>query len=119
MHELSIVAGLLETVEALAKEHRAAAVTAVHIRVGALSGVVAELLESAFDVCRKGTIAEGAALKIEKVPFRIRCRACGLESERDDFQFACTACGSTDLELVQGTELILDRIELDSDAPEE
>ena len=119
MHELSIIAGLLETVEALAREHKAREVTGLRIRVGALSGVVAELLESAFDMYKKDTIAENAVLEIEKVPFKIRCKSCGDESERDDFQMACAACGSTDLELLQGTELILERVEMDSGEPEE
>lgn len=118
MHELSIIAGLMETVEALAKEHKAKEVTGIRIRVGALSGVVAELLDSAFDMYKKGTIAQRATLEIEKVPFKVRCKSCGAESERDDFQFACGACGSTELELVQGTELVLERIEMDSDEPE-
>ena len=76
-------------------------------------------LESAFDMYKKGTIAENAVLEIEKVPFKIRCKSCGAESERDDFQFACAGCASTELELVQGTELILERIEMDSGEPEE
>jgi hydrogenase nickel incorporation protein HypA/HybF len=118
MHELSIIAGLMETVEALAREHKAREVTGIRIRIGALSGVVAELLDSAFDIYKKGTIAENAVLEIEKVPFKVRCKSCGAESERDDFQFACAACGSADLEVVQGTELVLERIEMDSDEPE-
>ena len=119
MHELSIVAGLMESVEALAREHRAREVTAIRLRVGALSGVVAELLESAFDMYKKGTIAEHAVLDVEKVPFKLRCKSCGAESVRDDFQHVCAACGSADLELLEGTELILERVELDSGAQEE
>ncbi len=119
MHELSIIAGLMETVEALAKDHEAKEVTGIRIRVGILSGVVADLLDSAFEAYKKGTIAERAILEIEKVPFKIRCKSCRAESERDDFQFACAACGSSDLELVQGTELILERVEMDSGGPEE
>jgi hydrogenase nickel incorporation protein HypA/HybF len=118
MHELSIIAGLMETVEALAREHRARAVTGIRIRVGALSGVVAELLESAFDMYKKGTIAENVVLDVEKVPFKLRCKSCGAESVRDDFQHVCAACGAADLELLEGTELILERVELDSGEPE-
>ena len=117
MHELSIIAGLMETVEALAKDHNAKEVTGIRIRVGALSGVVAELLDSAFEVYKKGTIAERATLEIEKVPFKVRCKSCGADSERDDFRFTCGACGSTDLDLVQGMELVLERIEMEGDDP--
>jgi hydrogenase nickel incorporation protein HypA/HybF len=114
MHELSIVASLVETVEGLAREHGAAAVTGIWIKVGPLSGVVPELLESAFDMYRRGTVAEGATLAIEKPPLRALCRACRAETERADYAPACPACGSTDLELVGGTDLLLERVELET-----
>ena len=65
MHELSVVAGLFDILEEKAREAGAARVTAVTIRVGRLSGVVPDLLESAFDAFKKGTIASEAALVIE------------------------------------------------------
>ena len=79
---------------------------------------MAELLDSAFDVYKKGTIAERATLEIENVPFKVRCKSCRAESGGNGFQFACAVCGSSDLELVQGTELILERIEMDTGGPE-
>lgn|GEM_PF-4352474 len=61
-----------------------------------------------------------AALGIEKViklPFTVLCRACGNETVRADFVMACHACASTDLEVVHGTELILEKIEVEIDTP--
>jgi hydrogenase nickel incorporation protein HypA/HybF len=115
MHELSIVAGLFETLIEQAKAYNAREITRVRVKVGRLSGIVPELLESAFDMYKKGTIAERAELDIETVPLSIRCRACGTESRRDDFVLACPSCASADFEVVQGTEIVLDRIELDID----
>ncbi len=113
MHELSIVASLFETLEEKAREHRARKITTVRLKVGRLAGVVPEFLKTAFDVYKEGTIADGAVLEIEETPITVRCRACGTETARDDFVLACPACGSTDIELIEGLELLLDRIELE------
>jgi hydrogenase nickel incorporation protein HypA/HybF len=117
VHELSLVATLFETLLDLAKTNNARRITEHKIKVGALAGVVPELLETAFDIYKKGTIAEDAVLTIVKPPFTIRCRACGSETVRTDFVLACTSCASTDLEIVHGTELILEKIEIEADDP--
>jgi hydrogenase nickel incorporation protein HypA/HybF len=113
MHELSIVASLFETLLDKAREHHGGAITQVRIRVGKLSGVVPELLESAFDIYKKGTIAEKAKLEIEEVGLKVKCRTCSAETEKDDYIFVCPSCESTDLEILQGTEIFLDKIELE------
>jgi hydrogenase nickel incorporation protein HypA/HybF len=115
MHELSIVSGLLSTVLEKAEEHKARAITLVKLKVGRLSGVVPDLLVSAFEMYKKGTIAEPAVLVIDLLPFRVRCRACGAEAVRDEFTFACPSCGAADLEILQGTELVLERIEAETE----
>ncbi len=112
MHELSVVAGLFELLEEKAREHRAGAITLVKLRVGKLSGIVPELLESAFEVYRKGTIAEGARLDIEIVPVRVRCRSCQGETFIED-DFTCRSCGGRDIEILEGRELFIDKIELE------
>ena len=89
--------------------------TIVTIKVGPLSGVVPELLESAFEMYKKETIAGRARLIIEKIPFIIRCRACETETTRDNPISACPACGSADFAIIQGTEVFLDKLELEVD----
>ncbi len=82
MHELSIIAGLFETLLDQARAHNAREITRVRLKVGLLSGIVPELLESAFDMYKKGTLAEKADLDIEIVPLSIRCRACAPGARR-------------------------------------
>jgi len=115
MHELSIITSLFETLESQARDHNASRITAVQLQVGALSGAVPELLREAFDMYAKGTVADGAALTIVQPPVRVKCRACGLETEPRDFIFKCGECGSTDISLAAGTELFLEKIELETD----
>jgi len=115
VHELSVIASLFDTLLAQAKAHKARAITMVKLEVGALSGVVPELLESAFEIYKKGTIAEKADLVIDRRPFEVRCRACRAVETRSDFVLACPSCGSTDLEIVHGTELVLQKIEAETE----
>jgi hydrogenase nickel incorporation protein HypA/HybF len=117
MHELSLVAGLFETLVEQAREHKAREVTRVRLKVGRLSGVVPELLASAFDMYKKGTIAENASLEIDVVPLGVRCRACAAESRKEDFALTCPACGSAELEILQGTDIFLEKIELEIEEP--
>jgi len=113
MHELSIVANLFEIMEEKAQEKRAKKITFVKLQVGKLSGVVPEFLITAFDVYKQDTIASETRLEIEEVPLTIQCNTCGETMTKDDFVFICIQCGSQDLKTLAGTELILEKMELE------
>jgi hydrogenase nickel incorporation protein HypA/HybF len=113
MHELSIIANLFEIMEKKAAEKKAKKITYVKLQVGTLSGVVPELLISAFDIYKKDTLASEAEMEIETVPLRIKCRDCGRETTKDDYILSCPACSSANLDNLAGTELILEKMELE------
>lgn len=117
MHELSLIAALFETIEEKAREHGAVRIAMVRLRVGRLSGAVPDLLESAFDIYKKGTIAEGARLEIEEVAVRLRCRDCGEDKLDEDGTFACLSCCGRNVEILEGRELVVERIELETEDP--
>jgi len=114
VHELSLVASVFEVLEEEARKHGARRVLAVVVRVGVMSGVVPDLLESAFETYKKGTIAEAARLEIVSVPVKLRCPDCGGEAVREDTDFSCAACGSRRVEIVEGREIVVERIELET-----
>jgi hydrogenase nickel incorporation protein HypA/HybF len=114
VHELSLVASVFEVLEDEARRHDARRVTRVVLRIGVMSGVVPDLLESAFEVYRKGTIAETARLEIEIVPVKLRCPDCGGEAVREDTDFSCAGCGSRRVEIVEGRDLVVGTIELET-----
>ena len=113
MHELSIVANLFEILEEQAKEKKAKKITSVRLRVGVLSGVVPEFLKTAFDIYKKDTIAAEAMLEIENVPLEIECQKCHQKTVKKDYVFICKHCGSSELKTLQGTELLLEKMELE------
>lgn len=114
MHELSLVASLFEVLEEEARRHGALRVTRVVLKVGVLAGVVPELLDSAFDVYKKGTIAATARLEIVRVPARLRCPDCGGEAVREETDFSCARCGSGRVEIVEGRDLVVETIDLEA-----
>jgi len=64
MHEASLVTWLVRRVEAVAAEEKAARVTRVAVRVGALSAVSAAHLSEHFTRAATGTVARDAALDV-------------------------------------------------------
>ena len=113
MHELSIVASLFEIMLTKARENQATKIVGVKLKVGKLAGVVPEFLQSAFDSYKQDTIAAEARLEMEEVPLKLRCRTCGAEIEKEDFVLVCPSCRGTDLEILEGMELLLDKIDLE------
>ncbi|MFQ6084030.1 MAG: hydrogenase maturation nickel metallochaperone HypA [Candidatus Aminicenantia bacterium] len=113
MHELSIVTNLFDILKEKAEEQKAKKITKVKLKVGMVSGVVPELLESAFEIYKKGTIAEQAELEIEEISVKIKCKKCGIEFSPDDLTFVCPECNSLELEILSGNELLLEKLELE------
>jgi len=113
MHELSIIANLFEILEEKAAEKEAKRILSVKLQVGQLSGVVPELLKTAFDIYKKDTIAAEAEMETVEVPFKVKCNACAAEMVKDDLVAMCDACGSTDLKTLQGTDLFLLKMDVE------
>ena len=117
MHEFSLAAALLELVAEDAHKHRARTVTRVVVRIGILSGVVPELFEEAFHVCKRATVAGHAVLQIERQEVLIAC-SCGYRGAITDMRFVCPRCDNRDIEVTAGEDMILQQLEMDiEDSP--
>jgi hydrogenase nickel incorporation protein HypA/HybF len=64
MHEAALMAGLMRRIAEIAAAERARRVTAISVRLGALSHVSAEHFAEHFRHASDGTIAEGARLAV-------------------------------------------------------
>ncbi len=104
---------LLEGVEAAARGEGVDRVTVVHVRLGALSGVVRDALLFSWDVATEGTVAAGSTLDIEDVPLVIFCAFC--EDERSPIPgtgLVCPDCGNPSPRIVRGREMQLVSMEV-------
>ena len=112
MHEMSICQGLLNQVELIAREKGASRVDSIALSIGPLAGVEPELLSRAFEVARAETIAKDAELEIETGPVVVECRSCGMSGEVQANRLLCPTCGDWKVNLTQGDELLLLRLEV-------
>jgi hydrogenase nickel incorporation protein HypA/HybF len=113
MHELAICQALISQVEDVVRQ-RPGRVQRVRVGIGPLSGVEPRLLEDAYPLACAGTCAQGSQLAIEAMNIRVRCRSCGAESDAAPNRLLCGACGDWHTDLVSGDELLLLRIELET-----
>ncbi len=114
MHELSIALSIIEGAEEEMRRQGAGRVFAVHVRLGALSGIVADALTFSYELACEGTALQGSSLVIEEMPIRLYCAACHAENAPVSPQHLhCRKCGSSACNVVQGSELELTALELD------
>lgn len=111
MHEVSIMQGALALAEKHARAEACTSIELIRLRVGALSGVVTEALEFAFEALKGGTLARNGRLEIEMVQPVSHCSDCDREFSPDDICYACPECGRLSPKLVRGMELELAQLE--------
>ncbi len=116
MHELSIATSLIEVACESAELDGANKVTKLSLRIGDLSGVVADALHFSFSLAAEGTLCEGAELDIEHVPVVAHCPRCDESfTLRDVNRFICPKCESPTPRILTGQELDLISLEVHVD----
>jgi hydrogenase nickel incorporation protein HypA/HybF len=114
MHELSIIASVVDSVTESVAAYPGARVLEVRLRVGALASVVVDSLEFCWGIATDGTELEGARLVVKTLPVVVHCGPCAADVELEGVQsFRCPRCGEPCGELRQGRELEIDAIEID------
>ena len=113
MHEMSIVAGILDIAEQEARAAGARVINTVEIEVGGLAGVEIPALEFCFEVARRDTLAATAELIVHEIPGRGFCPECERDVAVDFFMAVCPECGQSLLEILQGKELKVRAINVD------
>lgn len=113
MHELSIAQHIVETCTAAAAQAGGGRVTAVHMRVGVLSGVVAQSLHFCWEIAAAETPLAGSLLDIEELPVVVQCPTCQQERQLpDSFPLRCPVCDAPTPSVVQGKEIEIRSLEL-------
>jgi hydrogenase nickel incorporation protein HypA/HybF len=112
MHELSIAMSIVELAREEA-ERRSVRINAVHLKLGALSGVVKEALLSSYEMACEGTALQGSRLVCEEIPVVVFCPNCQAQRSLSSVQwFCCSECGTPTPDIVQGKELEVTALEI-------
>jgi len=113
MHELSIAMSIVEMAQEEASTRGGVRITAVHLKLGPLSGVVKDSLFSAYEMACEDTPLQGSRLVIEEVPILVFCPNCQAQRPVSSVQlFCCADCGTPASEIVQGKELEVVALEI-------
>lgn len=113
MHELAVTEQVLRVAIEHAERAGAARITHINLVVGDLSSIVDDSVQFYFDYLSRGTMAEGAALRFERVAPRLRCRQCRTEFAMGDRDWTCPRCRAQGGDVVAGREFYLDTIEVE------
>jgi len=111
LHELSVMAYLLERVEVHAERLEASKVVAINLVVGERASVVDDSLLFAFDLLTPGTVAEGAKLNVRRTLMRFECSACEVDFHPEHGDFCCPRCGAVGTATEDGSELLIESLE--------
>ena len=87
-------------------QRRGVQVSAVHLRLGALSGVVKDALLFSYEVACQDTPLQGSQLIVEEMPVIVFCAQCKETRTLESVQlFQCPECGTPTMDVRQGKEL--------------
>lgn len=112
MHELSIAMSIVEMAEEEA-DRRGATVSAVHLKLGVLSGVVKEALLTSYEMACADTVLAGSKLIVDEVPIIVFCTQCQARRGISSAQWICCPdCGTPSSDVVQGRELEVVALEI-------
>jgi len=114
MHELSIIASIVDTVTESLAPYKGARILEVRLRVGALASVVEDSLQFCYGIATEGTALQGSKLVVHALPVVMHCVPCDADVELEGVQsFRCPQCGEPCFDLRQGRELEIEAIEID------
>ena len=111
MHEYSLVQAMMRRVEEEARAHNATSVHRLQVRIGGLSGVEPDLLATAYEMMRPGTMCANADLVLTREETEWACGVCG-QTIPVGGELVCPQCGWP-ARLIRGDDLVLTSVELE------
>ncbi|OEF95783.1 hydrogenase maturation nickel metallochaperone HypA [Desulfuribacillus alkaliarsenatis] len=115
MHELSVMAGIIDVINTSAKENNIHKIRKVKLIVGQMSNAIPDSLRMAFDMLRDdGPFIEDAILEIETVKTQVKCHECNHQFQPEEgYIFTCPECKGLHTEIIAGEQLYVDFFEGD------
>ncbi len=114
MHEMSIAHAILTEAEKIALENNAQKVLWVRVKIGIMTGVVTEQLQSAFEIYKRQFEAcTELELIIHEQPLVLVCKACGKRTHTTDYILQCEHCHTTEVDILDGDSMFIEQLELD------
>ena len=113
MHEMSLAINIVDLAVSKAKSAGGQKINEIELAVGSLAGVMVDALSFCFDAVVKGTLADGARLKIVEKQGKGRCRKCETVFQIESFFDQCPNCDEYLVDVIQGKDLKILSITVD------
>ena len=113
MHEMSLCAGLLKSIEEQSRLQHFSRVIRVRLEIGALAGVEIEAICLGFELAMQDTLAQGAVLEIIALPGQTWCPDCSQPVNIQQRFDPCPLCGGYSLQITGGDELRIKDLEVE------
>ena len=113
MHEMSLAESVREIVDETARAQGARRVGVVRLEIGRLAQVEIEAMHFAFEVVKRGSLADEARLDIVEVDGRAWCMRCSQAVVIARRGEACPHCGSHQLQVTGGDRMRVMDIEIE------
>ncbi len=108
------MSALLELVEEHAQELGAKRVLTINLVIGERACIIDDSLLFYFQELTPGTLAEGAELMVRRPPMRFHCAACDRDYAPAGGDFRCPACGAVGCVTDDGTEILIESMEIET-----
>jgi hydrogenase nickel incorporation protein HypA/HybF len=105
MHEMALAESIVDLVREQARRDMFARVQTIRLSIGRLSHVEPRALEFGFEVVARGTIADGAALVIERPEGEAWCTDCNGTVKVAGYGDPCPGCGGHKWIVTRGDEM--------------
>ncbi len=113
MHELSIAISMIELATEESNKRGGAKIDALHLKLGALSGVVKDALLFSWEIACQGTPLESVRLEIEEIPVVAFCENCRENQNITAINnLICPNCEMPATEIISGRELMVTALEI-------
>ncbi len=121
MHEFSISSEIIRNVLCSTEKSSGKKVLSIQLEIGELTFLNVEQVTFWIHELFKGSVAEGAKIKVKTIKARIQCESCGYQGgisldQKDPFQhlipYSCPKCGSLEIKVEKGKECTLRKIQV-------
>ena len=115
MHELPVMKSILDIVIKHAKMNNVNKVMKIHLKVGVLCDLEDQWMQRYFNYVSEKSVAEGAALEIERIPVTMQCDACSATFKpeiKKDEKIVCPECASEKSALIAGNKYFIGNMEV-------
>jgi len=104
MHELSLANEVIDLASREAKKNNIDSLTEIVIEIGDLSGIEADIFQSALEMIVKDTMLEHAGLRLIRTSGKGKCHACSRDFEMKNRLDVCPVCSCFPSEISGGHE---------------